>query len=248
MFSLNPEFIIPDWPAKPNIKAISSTRLGGVSRAPYNGFNLAEHVDDNTDDVTENRRKLKEYGRLPAEPCWLQQTHSTIVVSANPEQQSIDADGSVCNQAGVVCVVQTADCLPILLTTNNGNKVGALHAGWRGLCNGIIEKGIAAMMTQPDQIIVWMGPAIGPNYFEVGEDVFNAYDNTYPGSSQVFKATGDRKWHMNIYEAARQVLHKSGVNQIYGGDHCTYTDEKHFYSYRRDGICGRMASMIWMEN
>jgi YfiH family protein len=247
---LQPEFIIPDWPVEANIKALSSTRLGGVSEVPYNGFNLAGHVEDSPACVANNRQLLRQYGHLPAEPIWLKQVHSTKIVHANTKHTTIDttADGSVCNQENIVCVVQTADCLPLLLTTNKGNKVAAIHAGWRGLVSGIIENGIAAMTTDPDQLIVWMGPAIGPEHFEVGEDVVQAYKKRYAKYSNIFKATGDKKWHMNIYQAARNILGKSGVTQIYGGDFCTYSDEDRFFSFRREKICGRMASMVWMES
>lgn len=254
---MEPEFIIPDWPVRSNIKALSSTRIGGVSEHPHNSFNLASHVEDSADRVVENRQLLKIHGRLPAEPCWLQQVHGTKILnaakivnsSANTEFQHTEmtADGSVSDKGNIVCVVQTADCLPLLMTTIKGNKVGAVHAGWRGLVSGIIEEAITAMATEPDQLLVWMGPAIGPAHFEVGEDVRQAFEKKYSNSKNIFSATGDKKWHMNIYEAARNILHKNGVDQIYGGDYCTYTDENRFFSYRRDNVCGRMASMIWMD-
>lgn len=245
------EFIIPDWPVKATIKALSSTRLGGVSEYPYNSLNLADHVEDKPAHVAENRQILKQQGNLPVEPFWLQQVHGTKIVNANinTKHQHVDniADGRVCGQTNIVCVVQTADCLPLLVTTKKGNKVGALHAGWRGLAFGIIEHGITAMATEPDQLIVWMGPAIGPEHFEVGEDVLHAFEKRYSTCKNIFSATGNKKWHMNIYEAAKQILRKSGVNQIYGGDYCTYTDKERFFSYRRDNMCGRMASLIWMD-
>lgn len=248
---MQPEFIIPDWPVPANIKALSSTRVGGVSEHPFNSFNLADHVADKPDHVKENRRLLKVHGLLPAEPYWLKQVHGFKVVAAKLKTEvghtEIIADGSVCEQANIVCAIQTADCLPLLMTTVKGDKVGAVHAGWRGLVAGVIERGIAAMAADPDQLIVWMGPAIGPEHFEVGEDVLQAYERKYADSRDIFQTTGDKKWHMNIYEAARKILHQCGVKQIYGGGYCTYTDEDRFYSYRRDKDCGRMASMIWMD-
>lgn len=245
------KFIIPDWPVKSSIKALSTTRQGGVSRHQYSSFNTANHVDDEPGNVARNRETLIQDGNLPTEPFWLQQVHGTEIANASTDKQKHHeepvADGSVCDKPNIVCVVQTADCLPLLFTNKQASKVGALHAGWRGLTSGIIETGIKAMGEDPDQLIFWMGPAIGPKHFEVGEDVLQAFEQRYAGARKVFTGTGNKKWHMNIYEGARSVLLSSGVKQVYGGDYCTFSDEELFYSYRRDGVCGRMASMIWID-
>jgi YfiH family protein len=249
--SLETDFIIPDWPAQSNIKSLATTRLGGFSKHPYNSLNLAGHVNDSPDHVAANRALLKQQGKLPAGPSWLQQVHGTAVVNARagsgPDEVNAVADGSVCDVPNIVCAVQTADCLPLLVTTKSGKKVGALHAGWRGLTSGIVESGIKAMGVEPGQLMFWMGPAIGPDHFEVGEDVLQAFEQRYKADNKIFTETGEKKWHMNIYQAARQVLSQNGVQQVYGGDFCTFTDEERFFSYRRDGICGRMASLIWMD-
>lgn len=247
---MKPEFIIPDWPVKSNIRALSTTRKGGVSEPPYNSFNIAGHVEDELKSVNENRRLLKAQGNLPSEPVWLQQIHGITIVDATPELigGQVQADGIVSSQANIVCLVQTADCLPVLATNTKGDKIGAFHAGWRGLVSGIIENGITAMATEPDEILVWLGPAIGPRHFEVGEEVYQAFAKKYPGRSKVFTEPVNGKRYLDIVGAARLILGACGVSHIYGGDYCTYRDKERFFSFRRDKICGRMASMIWMAN
>ncbi len=247
---MKPEFIIPDWPVKSSIRALSTTRKGGVSEFPYNSFNVASHVDDKIKSVNENRSLLKAQGKLPSEPVWLQQTHSTEIVNATSQLigSQAQADGSVSSQANIVCLVQTADCLPLLATNQKGDRVGAFHAGWRGLASGIIENGITAMASEPGQILVWLGPAIGPEYFEVGEEVYQAFDKKYPDCNKIFTEPINGKRHLDIVGAARLILGTCGVRHIYGGDYCTYSDKDRFFSYRRDKMCGRMASMIWMAD
>lgn len=241
------DFILPNWPVKPNIKSISTTRLGGVSKNLFRSLNLATHVGDDPAHVAKNREYLKRFAGLPAGPVWLQQVHGTHIVNAGTASPGTTADGSITKEPNVVCAVMTADCLPLLLTTDKGDRVCALHAGWRGLAAGIIEKSIDEMSTDPDKVIVWMGPAIGPEHFEVGNDVFQEFETKYSGVLKAFKAVGNEKWLMNIYETARQILEMSGVYRIYGGEYCTYSDKDRFYSYRRDNVCGRMASLIWMD-
>ncbi len=239
---LNPEhWLIPDWPAPANIRAGTSLRSGGISLPPYDSLNLADHVGDDPAAVTENRRHLQ----LPSEPIWLQQTHSTrIVDAAHCTASQTEADGSYTSQTNIICSVLTADCLPLLICDRSGSQVAAIHAGWRGLAAGIIEKAIATLPANPDELLVWLGPAIGSNAYEVGNEVREIFIAHDPAAKAVFRAVQE-KWRMDIYQLARQRLQVLGVTNIYGGDHCTFHEQEQFYSYRRDGICGRMVSLIW---
>ncbi len=255
--------IFPDWDAPDNIKAIQTTRLEGFSHAPFDSFNLAEHVNDNTSDVIKNRQKLVEL--LPAEPKWLNQIHSNTVVDANVSMPGMDADGSYTTQANVVSVVMTADCLPVLICDRNGKGVAAIHAGWRGLLDGILEQGVTKLLDaihgKPQDLLIWLGPAIGPDRFEVGDEVRQAFlDKTPPKSSDYLKIAQcfipsthetdvamKRKWLADIYQLAQVRLSAIGVENFFGGTYCTYKGNNRFYSYRREGKTGRMASLIWIE-
>ena len=214
---------------KSNIRALSTTRKGGVSKSPYDSFNVASHVGDKIESVNENRSLLKAQGKLPSEPVWLQQIHGTAIVTATPQLigDQTQADGSVCNQANIVCLVQTADCLPLLVTNKKGDRVGAFHAGWRGLASGIIENGITAMASEPDQILVWLGPAIGPEHFEVGEDVYEAFANNYPDCKKIFTESTNDKRHLDIVAAARLILGNCGVSLIYRSEEHTSELQSH---------------------
>ena len=239
---------MPQWPAPAAVKALSTTRIGGCSQVPYDGFNLAEHVGDDQAAVAKNRYLLTE--QLPAEPVWLKQVHSNRVVDAAAAQTNCVADGSYTTQSKIVSVVMTADCLPVLACNRHGTGVAALHAGWRGLAEGIIEQGIEKLMqttrSHPEDMLIWLGPAIGPKVFEVGEEVREQFMRHNQTSKHSFiPAASPDKWLADVYKLAKLRLAQLGVENIYGGDYCTYSQAERFFSYRRNGITGRMASMIW---
>jgi len=251
--------INPDWPAPKNVNAWSTYRKGGYSKLPFDEMNLAQHVNDNKNTVCQNRQLICEFLQLSTQPCWLNQTHSVNVINATYYQgngQANDqADGSYTSQSGVVCVVMTADCLPILLCDKKGSVVAAVHAGWRGLLNGIISVAIDKLKIPNDQILAWLGPAIGPQSFEVGDDVRDAFlmldikaKNAFIPKSEVkSEAQSNGFWLANLYQLAELQLQQLGINQIYGKHWCTYQEDTLFYSYRRDGVTGRMASLIWLS-
>ncbi|MDX2319417.1 MAG: peptidoglycan editing factor PgeF [Moritella sp.] len=248
-----PRLIQPNWPAPSNVKALSTTRLGGVSHAPYAGLNLGLHVQDNSALVWQNRQLLMTAADLPQQPYWLNQTHSTEVVSLvgqphNAEQLPA-ADASVTMMTGQVCLVMTADCLPLLICDKAGSQVAAIHAGWRGLLDGVIENTIAKLSATPADLLVWLGPAISQAHFQVGSDVRDAFIAHDANACAAFVTDGD-KWLADLYLLARQRLHALTVNasDIYGGDYCTYRQTDLFYSYRRDNQTGRQASLIYLES
>lgn len=239
--------IRPDWPAPPNISALVTTRLGGVSQAPFASFNLASHVGDAPQAVLANRQRLGEV--LPAAPRWLEQVHGVNVVNVDEigDGAKPTADAAFSRSKQVVCVVQTADCLPILLAQADGSVVAAVHAGWRGLADGVIEATLRHL-GEPTSVLAWLGPAIGPTAFEVGEDVRSRFLQHDQRAAAAFVARQvPNKWLADIYALARLRLNAAGVSQISGGDFCTFSDPTRFYSYRRDGVTGRMASMIWIN-
>lgn len=246
-------WIIPDWTNKPaNIGALSTTRKGGFSHGPYGdgmgggGLNLGTHVGDEPARVQQNRELVRTW--LPAGPAWLSQVHSTNVLDADEVRDAPQADASIATRPGIVCVVQTADCLPVLLCDVSGKVVGAAHAGWRGLAHGVLENTIARMQDAgAEEIIAWLGPAIGPERFEVGQDVYDAFVGREPAMRDAFRPHGAGKYLADIYALARRVLHNAGVTDIAGGGFCTVTDKDRFYSYRRDKVTGRMASLIWLK-
>lgn len=241
-------FIIPDWPAPDRIKALSTTRQGGFSLPPYDGFNLGTHVGDEPKTVIKNRDYLVDVAQLPESPRWLNQIHGTRVINSNDWQLDIDADAIFSQQNNHICTIMTADCLPLLLCNKQGDTVAAIHAGWRGLAAGIIEKTIAEFRCSPQDILVWLGPAIGPNQFEVGTDVYQNFTQHSAKASQAFQQTDAAHYLADIYLLARQRLTALGITAIFGGDLCTASDKQHFFSYRRDNITGRMASMIWISH
>jgi polyphenol oxidase len=244
-------FIIPNWPAPLNVHALQTNRHAGHSHAPFNSLNFGSHVGDNPIHVAQNRQLLSEL--LPSEPVWLNQTHSINVVDAAATNCVPDADASFSTQKNVVCVVMTADCLPVLLCDKAGTIVVAVHAGWRGLCDGAVEASIDAACRAaqiiPNDLMAWLGPAIGPNAFEVGSEVRAQFMAKDVKAEAAFKPHGD-KYLADIYQIATQRLNNAGVTQIYGSGHdkdcCTFTEKDQFFSYRRDGATGRMATMIWM--
>jgi len=243
-FTFNSDrWLIPDWPAPANIRAGTTLRGGGVSLPPYDSLNLGEHVGDNPAAVAENRRRLN----LPTEPIWLRQTHSTqIVDAARCTSGQTKADGSYTTEPQVICTVLSADCLPILICDRAGTTVAAVHAGWRGLAAGIIEQAIATLPVHGKDLLAWLGPAIGPDAYEVGNEIRATFIAHDPAANTAFNAAQE-KWRMDIYQLARQRLMALGITAIYGGNRCTFTEKQHFYSYRRDGLTGRMASLIWLE-
>lgn len=246
--------IQPDWPAPRGVRALATTRQGGVSRAPWHSFNLADHVGDEPQAVASNRALLRR--GLPAEPQWLNQVHGTRCVDAALAAPGTSADASFTRQPGVVCAVLTADCLPVLLCDDQAGVVGVAHAGWRGLAAGVIEATVAAMGEPGRQLMAWLGPAIGAQAFEVGDEVrenFLAHDAL---AANAFAASANGKWLCDIHQLARQRLHALGISRVFaagaGGnaaapEHCTLGNASRFFSYRRDGTTGRMASLIWLE-
>jgi len=239
-------WIAPDWPAPAKVHALVTTRHGGVSMAPYASLNLGDHVGDDPDAVAANRSLLQ--ASLPAQPVWLKQVHGSGIADADHALGVPEADGSVARQENVVCAVLTADCLPVLLCDRTGTVVAAAHAGWRGLADGVIEATARAMAVETGEILAWLGPAIGPQAFEVGDEVRQVFMAHDPAAELAFIPSARAgKWLADIYLLARQRLARIGVTQVYGGDYCTLTDSERFFSYRRDGVTGRMASLVWIE-
>jgi YfiH family protein len=243
--NLREHCIIPDWPAPATVKALQTTRKGGVSGTPYGSFNLGSHVGDNPLAVSRNRMLLAPL--LPSEPVWLNQTHGLTVVNVAQAGCLPEADASVSSHPGAVCVVMTADCLPILLCDEQGTVVGAAHAGWRGLCDGVIETTVNAMKVPPPTLMAWLGPAIGPAEFEVGDEVRAAFVVQQPQAAAAFVPSASGRWLADLYQLARLRLNALGITRVYGGGLCTYSDPERFYSYRRDGVTGRMGTFIWLS-
>lgn len=247
-------FIFPRWPAPANVRAVVTTRRApGVSLSPFDRCNLGDHVDDDPVKVAANRVILRECLRLPEEPRWLRQVHGVDVFEADKkdpvDNAIIVADASITRTPEKVLVVLTADCLPIFLCAIEGSEIAALHAGWRGLAAGVIEETCARMRTPCSRLLAWLGPAIGPTAFTVGEDVRHAFLAIDPSAEKSFRTfSTEPKWLCDLYQLARQRLLAQGVKQIFGGDDCTYSDPIRFYSHRRDGVTGRMASLIWIAS
>ncbi|CAH1585222.1 peptidoglycan editing factor PgeF [Vibrio rotiferianus] len=239
--------ILPNWPAPKNVKAFASTRVGGFSSAPYQGLNLGTHVGDDPSIVEKNRAWLAQQADMPSAPIWLNQTHSTVVAQVSaPTTQVLDADGVFTSASNVVCSAMTADCLPVLLTNTQGTQVAAVHAGWRGLANGIVEN---ALELFSGEVMAWLGPAIGPQAFEVGEDVLQAFVDFDSQAHQAFTPRDvEGKWLADMSKLATQRLNKLGITQVFDSGLCTFQDKEDFYSYRRDGVTGRQATFIWIED
>jgi YfiH family protein len=241
------DWIVPDWPAPPQVRALITTRAGGASRGAYAGLNLGLHSGDDIEAVTRNRASLRQW--LPAEPLWLRQVHGTKVIEADTAGGNPEADAALARRPGKVCAALTADCLPLLLCDQAGTTVAAVHAGWRGLCAGVIEQTLQAMGRSPMDVLAYLGPAIGPEAYEVGAEVREAFIATDPeGESEAaFVPGAPGKFYADLYALARRRLARGGVSKVFGGKYCTYTERERFYSYRRDGATGRMASLIWIE-
>ncbi len=240
------QYITPTWPAPPNVRALTTTRIGGVSRGPYESLNLGDHVGDDPEAVQRNRARLREILNLPAEPLWLKQVHGTHVVDAASAPPGATADGAYTDKPGIVLAVLTADCLPVFLCDRAGAKIALLHAGWRGLASGVIEAGVAKLGAPAAELLAWLGPAIGPVSYEVGEEVRAVFCSHDTAAAVAFRSSGPGRWWADIYELARQRLRDCGVRAIFGGEHCTLREQDRFFSYRRDGQCGRMASLLWL--
>jgi YfiH family protein len=243
-----PDLILPDWPVPAGVRAAFTLRTHGVSRPPFDTFNVAAHVGDEPRAVAENRAALRASLELPAEPAWLEQVHGPRVVDLD-RQTSLDslgrADASVSRTGGRICAIQVADCMPVLFAAADGSAVGAAHAGWRGLAGGVLEATVRAMNTPPGELLAWLGPAIGQAHFEVGEEVRAAFLAADAGAAQAFSSNERGRWQCDLHALAKRRLAAMGVARIHGGGWCTYADPTRFFSYRREGRCGRMAALIW---
>lgn len=245
----NAHYLIPDWPAPANVKAFCSLRFDGHSQGAYASFNLGK-CEQNLQAVLTNRQQLHQELALPQEPVWLSQVHGTRVIQADSViEPNPEADAAFTQTPHVVCTVLTADCLPILFCDTQGQRVAAAHAGWRGLAAGVIEATLQHLATPPEQLLVWLGPAIGPTAFEVSDEVRDQFISGDIHAAAAFQAKNPGKWLADIFQLAKLRLINCGINRIYGGQFCTYSDAARFYSYRRDqGKTGRMASLIWLDH
>lgn len=240
------KIIVPEWPLPQGVAACSSTRVGGVSEGAWDSLNLGAHCGDNPEHVEENRKRMFAAGQLPSKPVWLEQVHGKDVLLLTGEPYaSKRTDASYSNTPGTVCAVMTADCLPVLFCNKAGTEVAAAHAGWRGLCDGVLEETVACFKDTPENILAWFGPAIGPQAFEVGPEVREAFMAKDANAVSAFRPAGE-KYYADIYLLARQRLGNIGVTAVFGGDRCTFSEKDDFFSYRRDRITGRMASFIWL--
>lgn len=228
---------------------VTTTRVGGFSEHPYESLNLGAHVGDNAGHVQKNRQHIVGALHLPSEPVWLDQRHSNEVIQlVSTTSANSFADAAYTNEIGVICAVLTADCLPVLFCDVTGEYVAIAHAGWRGVLNGVIENTLQALAKENTNIMCWLGPAIGPNKFEVGKEVLEQFVEKDTMHENAFQPYGNSKYLANIYQLAKNILTKNDVNQVYGGEYCTYSQKDRFFSYRRDGQTGRMATLIWRKS
>jgi hypothetical protein len=242
-----PARLTADWPAPPGVVAFTTLRHGaGVSKPPFDRFNLGTRAGDDPDAVAANRAELHERFGLPSPPRWLRQVHGTTV-RVEPGHDEPEADAAVTRTPGTVLAILTADCLPVVLAARDGSVVGAAHAGWRGLAAGVLEATVAAMDVPADRLVAWLGPAAGPQAYEVGQEVFDAFTKRNPQASMVFTATRPGHWRVDLYALARQRLADAGVRDVHGGGLCTISDPARFFSHRRDQRGGRMATLAWMQ-
>ena len=238
--------IHPCWPAPVTVCAVSTTRTGGASQPPYDSLNLASHVGDQGKAVFENRRRLLKQLNLAVEPAWLEQVHGDTVIDAGAVVGVPSADAGYTRQPGAVCAVMTADCLPVLFCDQRGEVVAAAHAGWRGLAAGVLEATVTAMAVPAGSLLAWLGPAIGPDVFEVGEEVRAAFVDRQAEAAVAFHRKDNGQWLADIYQLARLRLASVGVERVYGGGFCTFSDSQRFFSFRRQSTTGRMASLVWI--
>lgn len=245
-----PEWITPDWPAPPQVKAAATLRTSGVSEGPFASLNLGSHVGDDPAAVAQNRRLLSDGLALPAAPAWLNQVHGSNVVDAATAVQTSappTADASFATSAGSVCVVMTADCLPVLFCDRQGTRVAAAHAGWRGLAGGVLGATIKALDVQPSQLMAWLGPAIEQEAFEVGEEVREQFLKLGANNATAFQSNARGRWQADLYQLARNELARLGVTAVHGGGFQCFADSKRFFSYRRESRTGRMATLVWLD-
>ena len=244
-------WLTPDWDVAPSVRALSTLRGGGLSVKPFASFNLAQHVGDDPETVRANRAVLRAAAKLPAEPLWLEQVHGIEVV-AHPGPGASDglprrADAAVAFEPGRVCVVMTADCLPVVFADRAGTRIGVAHAGWRGLVGGVLEATVSALQTAPGQLVAWLGPAIGPAAFEVGPEVRAAFIARDSANEAAFVLNAAGRFQADLYGLARRALARVGLHQVSGGTHCTQSEAADFFSFRRDGgQTGRMATLAWL--
>lgn len=236
--------IEPDWPAPPGVVTVATERCGGTSEGPYASLNLGDHVGDDPERVAANREALKARLGLPSEPAWLDQVHGTRAIDLDVEPPGT-ADAAVTSAIGRVCAVLTADCLPVVLASVDGSRVGVAHAGWRGLAAGVLPATVIRMGVAPGDLLAWLGPAIGPACYEVGAEVREAFVARDPAAAPCFAASRRGHWLADLYGLARRSLRAAGVAAIFGGGFCTYTSETRFFSHRRAAPCGRMATLVW---
>jgi YfiH family protein len=255
------QVLLPDWPAPPRVRAAFTLRAGGVSAPPFDSLNVGVHVGDETAAVIENRDRVRRHLRLPAEPHWVELVHGSNVLdldtapdttlatwrAGHPAAPRATADAVLTRRAGRVCVVQVADCLPVLFAARDASAVAAAHAGWRGLAAGVLEATVAALAVDPAGLIAWFGPAIGRAHFEVGDDVRAAFLGRDPRATTAFTRNPRGRWQCDLGALARQRLAALGITAVFGGHWCTYADRTRFFSHRRDGRCGRMAALMWLE-
>jgi YfiH family protein len=248
---MTPAWITPDWPAAATVRALSTLREGGVSEKSYESLNLGTHVGDAPPAVAENRRRLRSAARLPAEPTWLNQVHGARMMdldALDDAETPPEADAALTRRPGRVCAILTADCLPVLLAADSGAAVAAAHAGWRGLAGGVIEAAVRALALAPESLLAWLGPAIGPRHFEVGAEVRDLLLAEDPEASASFASNARGRFLADLPALARRRLTRLGVRRIYGGGECTFSRADRYFSHRRDGMTGRQATLIWLEN
>lgn len=244
---MSPEWITPDWRAPARVRALSTWRGGGASLGAYASLNLGDHVGDAPDAVARNRRALREAAALPAEPAWLRQVHGIRVADLDAGAPAGEADAAVARRPGRVCAILAADCLPVLFADAEGGAVGAAHAGWRGLGLGVLEATLGALAVPPERLLAWIGPGIGPKHYEVGPEVREALLASDPGAAAAFRPNWRGRYLADLAGLARRRLEALGVGSVHETADCTCSDANRYFSHRRDGICGRQATLIWLE-
>jgi polyphenol oxidase len=241
------QIITPDWTAPAAVRAAFTLRTGGVSTGAFESFNLATHVGDDLSAVAENRKRLQTKLSLPVEPDWLEQVHGIAVADLDVTSSLRRADAAVTRGARKMCAIQVADCMPVLFASRDGSSIGAAHAGWRGMAGGVLEATIGALHCEPSQLLAWLGPCISQENFEVGDEVREAFVQADPHTASAFERNGKGRWQCDLYAIARRRLGALGIGDVTGGGWCTFADRERFFSYRRDGQCGRMAALIWRD-
>ena len=243
-----PDVLTPEWPAPAGVRAAFTLRAGGVSAAPFDSLNVGLHVGDAAEAVRENRRRVQEHLGLPEEPAWIEQVHGTHVLDPDAlAAPLVPADAFIARRRGRVAVIQVADCLPVFLTVEDGSAVAVAHAGWRGLAAGVLEATVRGLGREGRSLLAWLGPCIGPQHFEVGGEVRAAFLAEEARAESAFTPNTRDRWQCDLPALARLRLERLGVRRVFGGTWCTYADRARFFSYRRDGQCGRMAALIWRE-